>query len=109
MANLTKVDRTHLVFEPFVGTGKALKDFKVASNIFQFSKIGSILLACTQFGAQVIGSDIDFLMVHALTKPSRVGQKKRIKVESIEGNFEQYTFDPLLLTKSRRFGTGVKH
>ena len=33
MANLTKVDRTHLVFDPFVGTGKALKDFKVAPNI----------------------------------------------------------------------------
>jgi tRNA G10 N-methylase Trm11 len=32
MANLTKVDRTHLVFDPFVGTGKALKDFKVAPN-----------------------------------------------------------------------------
>ena len=33
MANLTKVDRTHLVFDPFVGTGKAFKDFKVAPNI----------------------------------------------------------------------------
>ena len=74
MANLTKVDRTHLVFDPFVGTGKAFKDFKVASNIFQFAKTGSILLACAQFGAQVIGSDIDFLMVYDRTKPSRVGQ-----------------------------------
>ena len=59
MANLTKVDRTHLVFDPFVGTGKALKDFKVASNIFKFAKTGSILLACTQLCAQVIASDID--------------------------------------------------
>ena len=60
-------------------------------------KTGSILLACAQFGAQVIGSDIDFLMVHARTKPSRVGQKKRIKGESFKGNFEQYTLTAKLL------------
>ena len=74
MANLTKVDRTHLVFDPFVGTGKAFKDFKVASNILQFAKTGLIFLLCTQFGTQVIGSDIDFLMVQTCTKPSSVGQ-----------------------------------
>ena len=55
------------------------------------------MLACAQFGAQVIGSDIDFLMVHARTKPSRVGQKKRIKGESFKGNFEQYTLTAKLL------------
>lgn len=78
MANVTKVEDWHLVFDPFVGTG-------------------SILLACAQFGAQVIGSDIDFLMVHARTKPSRVGQKKRIKGESFRGNFEQYNLTAKLI------------
>ncbi len=72
MANLVQVNQSHLVYDPFVGTG-------------------SILLASAQFGAQVIGSDIDYLMVHARTKPSRVGQKKRIKGESFRGNFDQYS------------------
>ena len=78
MANLTKVQANHLAFDPFVGTG-------------------SILVAAAQFGAQVIGSDIDFLMVHARTKPSRVGQTKRIKGESFKGNFEQYNLSAKLI------------
>ena len=44
-----------------------------------------------------MGSDIDFLMVHARTKPSRVGQKKRIKGESFKGNFEQYSLNSKLV------------
>ena len=78
MANLTQVNPSSLVFDPFVGTG-------------------SILIACAQFGAQVMGSDIDFLMVHARTKPSRVGQKKRFKSESFRGNFNQYQLNSKLL------------
>ena len=78
MANLTQVNPSSLVFDPFVGTG-------------------SILIACAKFGAQVMGSDIDFLMVHARTKPSRVGQKKRFKSESFRGNFNQYQLDSKLL------------
>ena len=38
-----------------------------------------------QFGARVLGSDIDYLMLHAKTKPSRVGQKKRTKGEHLKG------------------------
>ena len=78
MANLSQVQNDHLVLDPFVGTG-------------------SILLACAQFGGQVMGSDIDFLMVHARTKPSRVGQKKRIKGESFRGNFQQYQLEAKLI------------
>ena len=44
-----------------------------------------------------MGSDIDFLMVHARTKPSRVGQKKRIKGESFRGNFQQYQLEAKLI------------
>ena len=78
MANLSQVQNDHLILDPFVGTG-------------------SILLACAQFGGQVVGSDIDFLMVHARTKPSRVGQKKRIKGESFKGNFQQYQLSSKLI------------
>ena len=82
-------------------TKSCLKSDKNSLNLTQrlstLLKTGSILLACAQFGAQVIGSDIDFLMVHARTKPSRVGQKKRIKGESFKGNFEQYTLTAKLL------------
>ena len=77
MANLSQVRNDHLVLDPFVGTG-------------------SILLACAQFGAQVLGSDIDYLMVHARTKPSRKGQKKR-KGESFKGNFQQYQLESKLI------------
>ena len=36
-------------------------------------------------------------MVHARTKPSRVGQKKRFKGESFRGNFKQYQLNDKLL------------
>ena len=52
------------------------------------------MLACTQFSAQVIGSDIDFLMIQACTKPSQFGQKTRIKGKE---NFEKYTLTAKLL------------
>ena len=55
------------------------------------------MLACTQFGAQVIGSDIDFLMIQACTKPSQFGQKTRIKGKSFKENFEKYTLTAKLL------------
>lgn len=71
MANLAKLKSHHLVLDPFVGTG-------------------SNLIAAAAVGAYVMGSDIDYLMVHARTRPSRVGQKKRKSGESFKGNFEQY-------------------
>ncbi len=78
MANLAQVQSDRLVFDPFVGTG-------------------SILLAAAAFGGHVLGSDIDFLMMHARTKPSRVGQKKRKSDESFKGNFEQYNLESKLV------------
>lgn len=35
------------------------------------SVIGSLLIAAACFGGYVFGSDIDFLMLHARTKPTR--------------------------------------
>ncbi|XP_040575850.1 tRNA (guanine(10)-N(2))-methyltransferase homolog [Lepeophtheirus salmonis] len=74
MANLAKVSKGDLVLDPFVGTG-------------------SLILAASEFGGYSFGGDIDYLMMHARTRPSRVGQKKRKKEESMRGNFEQYQLE----------------
>jgi tRNA (guanine10-N2)-methyltransferase len=54
------------VIDPFVGSG-------------------SLIVAAAQFGSSVVGSDIDYLMIHAKNKSSRVGQKKRAKGEHLKG------------------------
>ena len=71
MANLACVTDESLTIDPFVGSG-------------------SLIIAAAQFGSLVLGSDIDYMMVHARNRPSRVGQKKRVKGENLRGNFEQY-------------------
>ena len=52
MANLALVRPGDLVFDPFVGTG-------------------SLLVAAGVVGGYVMGTDIDYLMLHARTRPSR--------------------------------------
>ena len=71
MANLATVKIGSMVLDPFVGTG-------------------SLLLAAAEFGGYVAGSDIDYLTLHARTRPSRKGQKKRAEDESMVANFDQY-------------------
>ncbi|XP_021195562.3 tRNA (guanine(10)-N2)-methyltransferase homolog [Helicoverpa armigera] len=71
MANQAQVKVGDMVLDPFVGSG-------------------SLLVAAAHFGAYVWGSDIDYLMLHARTRPTRVGQKIRTKEESIRGNMRQY-------------------
>ncbi|XP_053605271.1 tRNA (guanine(10)-N2)-methyltransferase homolog [Plodia interpunctella] len=71
MANQAKVNDGDLVLDPFVGSG-------------------SLLVAAAHFGAYVWGSDIDFMMLHGRTRPTRFGQKVRTKEESILGNMRQY-------------------
>lgn len=71
MANLAKVNEGRLVLDPFCGTG-------------------GILLASAQFGGYVMGNDIDYMTVHARSRPSRKNQSKRLKGESMIGNFDQY-------------------
>lgn len=56
MANQAKIQTGDLVLDPFVGSG-------------------SLLVAAAEFGAYVFGSDIDYLMLHGRTKPSRIKQK----------------------------------
>lgn len=71
MANQALVRPNHLVFDPFVGTG-------------------SLLVSAAKFGAYVLGADIDYMMLHAKAKPSRIKQKVREKNESVLANLEQY-------------------
>ncbi|XP_044761026.1 tRNA (guanine(10)-N2)-methyltransferase homolog [Coccinella septempunctata] len=71
MANQAKVKNGDVVLDPFVGSG-------------------SLLIAAAQFGGYVFGTDINYLMLHGKTKPSRIKQKVRDKNESIKANMEQY-------------------
>ncbi|GLG92298.1 tRNA (Guanine(10)-N2)-methyltransferase-like protein [Gryllus bimaculatus] len=72
MANQAKVKEGDLILDPFVGTG-------------------SLLVAAAQFGGYVLGTDIDYLMLHGKTRPTRIQQKKqREKDESVRTNMKQY-------------------
>ena len=46
MANMGGVGKNDIVFDPFVGTG-------------------SLLVACAHHGAYVMGTDIDYMLIHA--------------------------------------------
>jgi len=56
MANQAQIRNGDLVLDPFVGTG-------------------SLLVAASQFGGYTFGTDIDFLMLHGRTRPTRISQK----------------------------------
>ncbi|XP_034662483.1 tRNA (guanine(10)-N2)-methyltransferase homolog [Drosophila subobscura] len=71
MANQAMVRDGDLVFDPFVGTG-------------------SLLVSAAKFGGYVLGADIDYMMVHAQCRPSRISQRVREKDESIRANLKQY-------------------
>lgn len=42
-----------------------------------------------------MGTDIDYMMLHARTRPSRITQKVREKDESIRANLRQYNCEQL--------------
>ncbi|KAM4581593.1 tRNA (guanine(10)-N(2))-methyltransferase TRMT11 isoform 2-T2 [Odontesthes bonariensis] len=71
MANQAKVKEDDLVFDPFVGTG-------------------SLLVACSHFGAYVCGTDIDYNTIHGKGRSSRKNQKWRGPDENIRANLRQY-------------------
>lgn len=71
IANIAKVDRNHLVLDPFVGSG-------------------SLLVAAADFGAYVIGSDIDYKLLMGLSKSTRPNVKERESDENIRNNLRQY-------------------
>ncbi|XP_076636962.1 tRNA (guanine(10)-N(2))-methyltransferase TRMT11 [Colletes latitarsis] len=71
MANQAQVQKGDIVLDPFVGTG-------------------SLLVAASHFGGYTLGTDIDFLMLHGRTRPTRITQKIREKDESVAANMSQY-------------------
>ncbi|XP_061574243.1 tRNA (guanine(10)-N2)-methyltransferase homolog isoform X2 [Cololabis saira] len=71
MANHAKVQENDLVFDPFVGTG-------------------SLLVACSHFGAYVCGTDIEYNTIHGKGRSSRKNQKWRGPDENIRANLRQY-------------------
>ena len=74
MSNMGRIKEGDLVLDPFCGTG-------------------GVLLTSAQFGAYVVGNDIDYMTIHARSRPSRVSQKKRLKGENMVGNFKQYDLE----------------
>ncbi|KAB7498309.1 tRNA (guanine(10)-N2)-methyltransferase-like protein [Armadillidium nasatum] len=94
MANMAQVGPGNVVFDPFVGTG-------------------SILVSAAQRGAYVLGCDIDFMTLHAKTKPTRFQEKERKEDESIRANLEQYGLggkylDILVMDSSRHLWRKAK-
>ncbi|KAG8036313.1 hypothetical protein G9C98_003636 [Cotesia typhae] len=71
MANQAQVKNGDIILDPFVGTG-------------------SLLVAAAQFGGYILGADIDFMMLHARTRPTRITQKTRSSDESVAANIKQY-------------------
>ncbi|KAL2744071.1 tRNA (guanine(10)-N2)-methyltransferase [Vespula maculifrons] len=71
MANQALIKTGDIVLDPFVGTG-------------------SLLVAASHFGGYTLGTDIDFLMLHGRTRPTRIKQKIREKDENVAANMEQY-------------------
>jgi len=71
MANMAQIQENDLVLDPFVGSG-------------------SLLVSCAHYGAYVMGTDIDYMLLHARAKPSRAKQKQRSKDEGIYQNLRQY-------------------
>lgn len=83
MANHAKVKRNDLVFDPFVGTGGRIPALILTNmNLRGLSSLGfssaplcvsgSLLVACSQFGAYVCGADIDYNTIHGKGKPSLI-------------------------------------
>lgn len=91
MANQGQVRSGSLVFDPFVGTG-------------------SVLVACAHFGAHVMGSDIDYTLLHGRGRSSRAERKGqwRGRDENFRANFAQYGLDSyfvdILIADAGRLG-----
>ncbi|XP_064597359.1 tRNA (guanine(10)-N2)-methyltransferase homolog isoform X2 [Liolophura sinensis] len=78
MTNLAEIKENHLVFDPFVGTG-------------------SLLVPSAHFGAYVLGTDIDYLIIHGKGRSSRHKQKFRGPDENIRANLRQYNLEKFYL------------
>uniref|UniRef100_A0A1I7TKS4 tRNA (guanine(10)-N(2))-methyltransferase TRMT11 n=1 Tax=Caenorhabditis tropicalis TaxID=1561998 RepID=A0A1I7TKS4_9PELO len=77
-ANLAMIRSGDIVLDPFVGTG-------------------GLILPAAEFGAFVMGTEINYQTARAQGKSSRQGVKIRNESESIQANFEQYKTEQKLL------------
>lgn len=73
-ANTAKVRPNDFVYDPFVGSG-------------------SLLVAAAYKGAYVFGTDIDWLLLHGKSRPTRKGETKRKEGESVRSNLSQYSLE----------------
>ncbi|XP_068737691.1 tRNA (guanine(10)-N2)-methyltransferase homolog isoform X1 [Montipora capricornis] len=91
MANQGQIFPGSFVFDPFVGTG-------------------SILLSCSHFGSFVMGSDIDYTLLHGRGRSSRANSKGkwRGRNENFRANLAQYglssRFSDMLVADAGRLG-----
>lgn len=76
MANQALCNEGQFVFDPFCGSG-------------------SLMVAAAKFGSFVIGSDIDYMMLHGKSKPTRVKTKVRAEDECVKANMIQYDLQNL--------------
>ncbi|PRD28412.1 UNVERIFIED_CONTAM: tRNA (guanine(10)-N2)-methyltransferase-like protein [Trichonephila clavipes] len=74
MANMAEIKSGDIVLDPFVGTG-------------------GLLVAAAHFGGYVLGTDIDYLMLHGKDKSSRLNQKRRAPDECVLTNMKQYGYE----------------
>ncbi|CAH1406059.1 unnamed protein product [Nezara viridula] len=75
MANQAKISKGDLVFDPFVGSG-------------------SLLIAAAEFGGYVLGTDIDYLMLHGKSRPTRKQDRDKPRNnESVFCNMKQYQLE----------------
>ncbi|CAG12892.1 unnamed protein product, partial [Tetraodon nigroviridis] len=107
MTNHAKVKKNDVVFDPFVGTGEKLPFYvltRAREDVCQctLSHVwlcvsGSLLVACSQFGAYVCGADIDYNTIHGKGRSSRKNQKWRGPDENIRANLRQYGTEHMYL------------
>lgn len=73
-ANTAKVTHNDIVYDPFVGSG-------------------SLLVSAAYKGAYVLGTDIDWPLLHGKSRPSRKGERIRHKDENVRANLRQYNLE----------------
>lgn len=73
-ANMAQVRPNNIVYDPFVGSG-------------------SLLVPAAYMGAYVFGSDIDWMLLHGKSKPTRHSEKKRKEGEGVRANLRQYDLE----------------
>lgn len=69
--NMAMIKPGDLVYDPFVGSG-------------------SLLVSAAHKGARVFGADIDWMLLHGKSKPTRHSDKKRKEGEGVRANLRQY-------------------